>query len=504
MATNGTYTAFQQLRPLEGSIVDDMTTQEQLGFNRRAEQRQVDKIAKEEEEKKTADRVAMLKLIKSQKFTDTGSKSKNEFQLKMLSLGQEKYKEIIPILSNPKAYSDEEYIQANLRLENLNKLAEKMDSMDKGITAFVSEADKDIKAGKYWEDPKFKNHYQTGYENKVPFLDENFNPAIAFIDKNNDGLDDNNGKEKPVNGYFTYEDMESGVGIQNYKFEPRYSKEQLLAQAINKIKPEVNQVVRGSRIIETTGLNKDAVNAHVQELMFDQNGNPTDVLKSLARENNIPITDAKGLKAIKDDFINSMSLYAPGGVKESVNSEARQWAEFNYKKSQDGKKEQKEATTYELVENPVEFTNRGIVSKKGYKTVAVKNSDVVKFIGGKDYKTGKSITISNGTIDSYTVIDKAGKDQIIANITYEDTKAKKSTTFDLNDETKTTGSEMKNVVMVLSPKNASLFANNTQLKNVSTMMNKAKFKEEAAQKKPKTIIQNGYTYTLNSKTGKYE
>ena len=112
MAGTGTYSAYRQLKPLEGDISQDIQQQEENGARRRAEKRQEDQIAQQKIDKEAQRKQELWdKYVKPLSNYDTGSKSLNEAQGRLIIEAQKQYIPLMSTLNNPKA-SDEEKLQA--------------------------------------------------------------------------------------------------------------------------------------------------------------------------------------------------------------------------------------------------------------------------------------------------------------------------------------------------------------------------------------------------------
>jgi|GEM_PF-4761887 len=506
MASPGNYAAYNKLTPLNGSVTDDLANIEQVNFQRRAEKRAIDAIQKEEKEKADKKKSDLReKIVKNIKNYDTGSRSLNEVQGKLIQKALNEYGPIIQILEDPKA-TDDEKLRAQLKAQNIANLPENL----KMVTDFYTNQDVSYRQGvlnkKLHRNPDYEKIFQNGFENYVLELDDLGMPVVAFTDKNNDGKID-------VLDVQDYEQIKRG--LPTFNFQPMYDKENLVKEAITKIQPEVNQVVQGDRIVKTTSLNDNAVEKHVNDLFYNADGSPTDVLKSFAVQNGVNMTDTNGLKAIKDDFINSMNLYAKSGREESVNPESRQWAEFNYRRNQDAEK--KKPVEYQTVATPPAYTEKGITSANGYKTVSVINGKPIPVV--EAYVGNKKRTFTNAALNSYTVVkNRLGNRRIVAEIVYQDSKSSTLSAEDqlIIDDPNTSdatrelilskvnkGAQNKTEIVYLTEKDAYKFAKQMGLKNASQMANQAKTGKET-DTRPKTVVQNGITYTWNETTGTYE
>jgi hypothetical protein len=85
MATQGTFTAYRQLRPLEGDVSQDIQQQEENNAHRRAEKRAEDAIAQNKQDKADKEKQDLWnKYVKPLSNYDTGSKTINEAQGRLI------------------------------------------------------------------------------------------------------------------------------------------------------------------------------------------------------------------------------------------------------------------------------------------------------------------------------------------------------------------------------------------------------------------------------------
>lgn len=342
MAQPGTYTAYRQLKPLEGDVSQDIQQQEENGFRRRALAQAEERTQNEQAERKARLEKENFNLIKSQTPVDTGSKSKNEAIAKALLLAQDQYTPVMNILNNKEKYSTQEYIDATLKLDALNNFVENTQAMDKFVTQRDLEYRKGVQEGNLFPNPEYEKNYQEGYQNKILGVSDKGKPVLYFIDKNNDGIDDVTGKKGKIGDYEDYSDMENGVGLDKYKFKKRYNYENVTDNLSKKIQSEINQKVKGGLIIKTTGVNPAELDDTVKSALFNNDGTPSEILESFATDFDIDLKNPIAVKSFEEGLKNKIRLRSKKGTEESVNNEARQWAEFNYKKSQDAKDVEKD------------------------------------------------------------------------------------------------------------------------------------------------------------------
>jgi hypothetical protein len=521
MTPKGNFTALQALTPLKGSIVDDLQAQTDNGFKRKQLKMQEDELAAAKAEKERKRKEDIEKGIKAQVLTDTGSKTKNEALTKAVSLAHSAYGDVLPIIENPEKYSTQEVIDARIKFQNLNSFADNLLAFDKTVTARDLDYRTKVAKGEIWENKEYENNYQAGYANKSVGVDKQGMPIIYFIDNNNDGLDDHTGKPGKIGDFESYADMESGVGLDKYKFQPRFSYDALLTDATTKIQPDVNQTDNGITKTKTTGLDLIKARGYAQNVLLKADGSPTPEMISIAKERGLDASNPDNQKQIVNDFVRDMSLRTKKGVEvDKENPLERE--KFNYQKAKD--KEKEKPVSFEPVETPPIYEEARIRPASGYKTVAVTNGKPVPLIQlyvPGDKKAGNLAgkrEITNGTMNSYTVTkDKLGRRRVYVEMVYQDSKSSTLTqdemamldSPDTSDEQRellltkqSKGPENKSVVGYLSQKDLYKFAKQNKM-TTSEMANKARVGKETNQK-PKTVVQNGITYTLNETTGQYE
>lgn len=325
MAQPGTFTAYRQLKPLEGDVAQDIQQQEENGFRRRAlaqaeERTQNDKADKEAERKQQL----WDKHVKPLSNYDTGSKTLNEAQGRLILEAQKEYVPLMSVLNNPKA-SDDEKLKATLKLQNINKLPENLLSMTKSLTERDLTIRKGVQDGTLFANPDYEKNYQEGYQNKLLALDENGMPMVAFKDLDGDGKND----------LETYDQIQNVVP--KYDIQQRFDRDTELVEASKKLLPVVNQTDDGFKKVKTTAVDPALLKAYVDNQLFEADGiTPTAKLKSFARESGVPFDDAKGLQTLSDKFENDIRLRIKGGTETTRNNSA-----LDYQKEANDQKEKR-------------------------------------------------------------------------------------------------------------------------------------------------------------------
>lgn len=400
MAAAGTFTAYRQLKPLQGDVSQDILAQEELGFQRRAEKRQVDQIAQQKADKKAAEKKALWeKYVKPLSNYDTGSKSLNEVQGRLLLEAQKEYVPLMAVINNPNA-SDEDRLKATLKLENINKLPDNLLSMTKSLTERDVAVKKAIAEGRLFANPEYDQNYQEGFSNKLLALDENGMPMIAF--KNPDGSTD----------LETYDQIQNVM--KKYDFTQRFDRDKELLEASTKLQPETNQTDDGTKRVKTTAINPELLKEYVSNQLFEADGvTPTQKMKSFAKEQGVDFSDVKGLQKIASDFENDIRLRVKGGTEVTRNYnnlDVQKEANDERERRRVAAKDNAETTTKELGSNNINQIGivkgntpaKGSVLKNmnGAKAYSIEGSNLERAFGDKGaYERVNNVyVLPNGTV----------------------------------------------------------------------------------------------------------
>lgn len=424
MATKGTYTAYSQLRPLQGDVSQDIQQQEENGFKRREEKRYEDKVAQDRKDKDAAKKQLLWdKYVKPLSANDTGSKSLNEIQGKLLLQAQKEYVPLMAVINNPKS-SDEDRLKATLKLYNINKLPENMLAMTKSLTQRDLAIKKAVAEGKLFANPEYDKNYQEGFSNKMLALDENGMPMIAF--NNPDGSTD----------LETYDHIQNA--IPKYDFSARFDRDQELLEASTKLQPEVNQTDDGVKRIETTAIDPVLLKNYVSNQLFEADGvTPSSKLKSFAKESGVALTDKEGLQKLANGFENDIRLRVKGGtkvtrnynaldvLKEANDERARRRAEA---KDNEGKPNEElgseNINKVGVVTGGQKIKDTAVENADGAQVYSVQGSNLERSIGAKGaYERVKNIYVLK---DGKTVVFDI--DKVDGTVTGEDGEVKTSNT----------------------------------------------------------------------------
>lgn len=312
MAQPGTYTAYRQLKPLEGDVSQDIQQQEDNGFKRRALQSAEDRAANEKANQEAANRKEVMQGIKAQNPYDTGSKSKNEFLVKMFSNASKEFGPLMKVLENPSAYSEQEVADAQVKYNNLNELAENTKKFDEIVTSEYTAYQKNLAAGKIRPNPEFEKNYQAGYGNKIGGIDAQGLPIVYFLDTNNDGLDDVTGKKGAVGDYESYSELVSGTN-KKYDFKPVFDMG--------------NELLADSKNLQGQANDKEMLSAYVNNQLFKADGKtPTSKLESFAEDAGITdLTNTAALQQIANNYTNMLMVRVkPDTAQQALDQKIKQ------------------------------------------------------------------------------------------------------------------------------------------------------------------------------------
>lgn len=292
MANKGSYAAYKQLTPLGNGIAEDMQYWNNDGYRRRAEDRidEANKIAAEEKKKKE-DEALRTKVLKNLKNYDTGSKSLNEIQGRLLQEAMNEYVPILETLNDPNK-TEEEKLKAELKLMELHNLPENMKMVTETVTERHNNYLKGIQDGTIFRDLDYEKKFQNGYEAFALSLDDNGRPVLAYRDVDGDN----------VNDIESYEEIKTGLG--KFEFQKRYNIDDLAVAAEKDIgKSDIKEVDKGNvyKTSREKQIKLDEVRKYAENTMKDERGQLTDVAKSELRTRGLEPTP-ENLELITKDF----------------------------------------------------------------------------------------------------------------------------------------------------------------------------------------------------------
>jgi hypothetical protein len=433
MAGQGTYTAYQQLRPLEGDVSTDIIKQEELGFKRKAIEEQRAKNKAEAAAKLKEEKLKELKDVKYGVNPDVKVQTLTDYGAKALMMANDRISEISYKLYTGN-HAPEEEADLRLQLNNLQSIPEQLKNSASALTEQATLYKKQLSEGKIRPNLKFENFINNGANGWQPHIDSKGNFMTAFMDKdiNGDGVVD----KLDLVGY---DDL---VGhTEMFKFDNAYNRKELLASDIKAIEAPVNTTDNGSLKIKkigfddidkTTGI-PVVVLEKAKTNLYNQDGTPNDILRDFAYEANVPLTikdaagkevpNQKGLEKVVQDYAREIDFGIKKSREEERNLERERMAldDSHYKQTRaDNQKrpkpvviDTKEAALTENVLEDSSYTDGN--GRKHVRTVnRVAHSDLLpkaySFPDGieMDNVGGKKSELNNMTINN-VFIGKNGK-----------------------------------------------------------------------------------------------
>ena len=486
MAEKGTYTAYQQLRPLQGDVSQDIQQQEENGARRRSQAGiEAERLLKHKEEKRKTEEDFIKKSAERSKalgLWDMKSMSGNDVIRGGLALASEEMGRLGMIRDSEKSTLAEK-VQAEGQIEALMKFPENA----KIVTDFLmnenalynenTTPDKNGKV-KWHKNAEYEKKFQDDFAGIKMVLDKNMGPAVLYLDKEGNPIDKNGDGTISDLDYDSLETMKNRGRMP--AAIPYYDEEELVKGVLDRLEPNVGTTSDGKRATTTTAVTAESLSAINKSLFYDGEGNPSPVLKSLAITKNIDLTDKKGLEGI----VKNINQRFIAGEKKGI-EEKDLYNNLDAQKEANAQKERtkKDKVSWGVVTTPPANKEAGFNSMYGYKSVAVQGKVIMPAITLK--VGGKNETITNGQIQSYTVV-KNGKGQrsIVAEVAYEDEKNTRTKEGDPNAQTSflsdgsgttvTTGERKKTKIIPLTEAQADVFSRQLGFKNVNEMKDSAR------------------------------
>lgn len=399
MAEKGTYTAYQQLRPLEGDITNDIINQEQLDFNRRGEKREIDAIAEEKKNKEQLkkDKLREDMLGKIPKNYDTGSSSLNEFQARFINDGANRLGEIAELLSSDKT-SDTDKIKLKIEAQNIQNLPSNLKVATDNFSSLINDYQKGKAEGSYFDNPDFEKLVMGGFENYVGHLDNGL-PTVGFIDRNKDGVVD-------VKDVVTYDNLSKGIG--NWQFQPKVDLDKIAVSAAGGLKAFDNTQVNGYKTTQNKAVPEQEIKSKANAILFNQDGSITPSMKSELRKRGLQDNE-QSRKLVSDYLVNTIKANTERLYKEDYDfAAANSDKDFNYKVGKDQKEDKPTLGGFSHTGQ-----KESVISKGGKETGRKVIADTYQY-------DGKPITRSAGKGTTETMrsfqVDKDGNLQVVVDV----------------------------------------------------------------------------------------
>jgi hypothetical protein len=312
MAKKGNYAAFQNLQPTQG-LSRDIQFWNNDAANRRQEDRINDQMQFERDQTaKKAKRDFYDKNIKPLNNYDTGSKSKNEANARLLAKATDQYLPLLQTLESSDP-SSEAYIKAKLGLDSLQQLPERLKSFTERGTQEYNAYLAAVEKGDVWRDVEYEKRYQNGWEGIKLGLDDQFRPVGAFTDIDDDGFLD----------IVSYDQHESGQAsftpVKRYDFE-KVAK--TVAEDAGTIEQEkITEFGFGTQ--ETIGIKKEFVTSAADRMFtVDGEGKFSPYAISAFVESGISVQRATedDLLKVKNAFIQDVNLRSDSTEKNTIDN----------------------------------------------------------------------------------------------------------------------------------------------------------------------------------------
>ena len=283
-ANSANAAAYQQVRPTQSGMAQDLQFWTQDARATRQEQR-MDRQFKADQEKQAYERKKELydKYIQPYSLTDTGSKSLNGLQAQMLSAAaNERFREI----EEAKKYEpySPEWTRHMTRAEILNKAPENIMTM-MNFQIQRDQAYKEAKAaGKIWENEKYEKAFQSDYSNIQGGWDENGMPIVSFRDLDGDGILD----------VESFDDFRDAGGV--FQFDVKHDLVGASDAIANRYVAHKKETQEGLWTTETEKVDEQVLKTAIDDLFADQS-----VLRSALLQFGLDGTETD-IQNLKDKF----------------------------------------------------------------------------------------------------------------------------------------------------------------------------------------------------------
>ncbi len=387
MAKN--FAPYTQLTPFGSGISDDVKYWNEDARRRRAEARQDDQIAYQRRQAENTRKQDLIsKVAKNLNNYDTGSKSLNEVQGRLLQQAQKEYIPIIKTLEDPNA-SDEQKLKAQLKLQNIQQLPDKMKLITDKLTSQFDAYGKLKAEDKIFQDAEGELKFQNGYENIVLDLDESGNPLVAFKDIDGDGIND----------LMTYDNIIQDKPL--FNLQKKFNIDKMADDMAGKVGETDVTEQNGYTSTQVKQAKLDVIDKWADNAMMDANGQPTEVAESEMRKRGLNPDDPNSLKVVRDEFYNNIL----GRTNKLTSEETDFNASLQRTKYNDGKNDEDPTATIGEPVKPTQNTWGHLYKEipSGVKSVPV-NTELDSFEIGYTTAEGKneSKTLKNPTIKDYS------------------------------------------------------------------------------------------------------
>lgn len=341
MTNQGNFAAYQQVTPYDDSVSQDIKYWEQDAAKKRQEARDIQGLEDEKKQKAQADKQAMYdKYIKPLNNYDSGSKSLNEFNARIIKNATKEYLPLIQTLEDPNA-SEETRIQAQIKLQNIHKLPENLKAVTDNYTKQWNEYEEAVSNGTAWKNPQLEQLFQDGFSSFQGGVDEYGMPIIAFADLNKDNDND-------FLAVQPFEEISKGVPL--FNFQQKHNPEALAKNLADSLGTTDETTVDGYDSLRVKAVREEDLNTRADKLFFGDDKTATSVARDAVKRLGINPDDAteEDFNKVRDQFKDLTKTFLPEISTEKTDNSAKNAAVSNSLKAQ--KQNQDQPTLTEVVE----------------------------------------------------------------------------------------------------------------------------------------------------------
>ena len=396
MANTGKGAAFRQLQPLGDGISRDVQYWNQDQARRRREERIEEQLKFQRGQVDKREKQALYdKYVKPLNNYETGSKSLNEVQGRLLQQATEQYVPLLQILESPSS-SNEDKLKAQLKLQNLNNLPERLKEVTDFYTLQHNAYEEGKKNGLVWENKDYEKTFQEGFQNFQLGLDDQGNPTAAFIDADGDGVLD----------VQSYEQIQKG--LPTFDFQRKVNMEGIIDKLSKDLGTVETSDEQGFVTKSFKGVDPEALDFSTNKL-FD---NP-EIITSALRENGLENTP-DNIAKLKSDFKTAVLARTDSSQKTDIDQSARTAA------SREARLRRESETKSPVLSEAVtpskkiwgdEFSN---IDTNNVKSIGVSGVTL------EALSDSKGTEITNASVQNYTY-NKNG--EMVVDVTYPKTKS---------------------------------------------------------------------------------
>jgi hypothetical protein len=314
MAGPGTYSAYNELKPLQGDLSADIRTQEDADFKYRQERRVDDAIEQQRKDKELARKEKIFKesFENLPRNYDTGSASLNSVQAGIIQKGVNRIGEIAGKLQKDNL-SDEERIKLMIERNNLEKLPDNLKVATERFSGMIKEYKQGVENGTIFKNDAFESKVLSGFDGYLGAIDDTGLPVLAFRDTNGDGKVD-------ANDIQTYDNLSQGIGT--WDFQKQFDLDKMAGETAKTLGKTDITTDQGYRSVQTQTPKLDALNLVADKLFVNPDGTPTATALSEMRKRKLPV-DKSSIETVKQYYKDAVIAQSDFLRKEDFDYAAR-------------------------------------------------------------------------------------------------------------------------------------------------------------------------------------